>query len=163
APVPVLRGDGREHRSRRASLPRRHAHVGQRRRRLPAVQHPEGGPARARGGHAVAPATARAAGAGLHRRRHGGAATRLGALPRRAGHVRAGAEVSVVRRRTGGGAVWVAPGDPVWVDVVVPAGDRLWDDDVGRAVWWLGDAWAAALADLGLAAAGVHRGPMVRS
>jgi lipoate---protein ligase len=48
--------------------------------------------------------------------------------------------------------------------VVLPAGDPLWDDDVGRAVGWLGDAWAS-----GLAAAGapgplaVHCGPMQRA
>ena len=37
------------------------------------------------------------------------------------------------------------PGDHVWVDVIVPADDLLWDDDVGRASWWLGEAWAAAV------------------
>ena len=78
-------------------------------------------------------------------------------------HVRADAGVPVVHRRSGGGAVWVAPGDPVWVDVVVPAGDPLWDDDVGRATWWLGDAWAVALNDLGMRGAAVHRGPLVRT
>lgn len=57
----------------------------------------------------------------------------------------------------------VEPGRLVWADVVVPAGDRLWEPDVGRAFWWLGDAWAAALAGLGVAGAGVHRGPLVSS
>jgi lipoate-protein ligase A len=66
-----------------------------------------------------------------------------------------------VRRRSGGGAVWVAPGDQVWVDVLVPAGDSLWDDDVGRSFWWLGDVWALALAELGVPDAAVHRGPLV--
>ncbi|HEX2039500.1 MAG TPA: hypothetical protein VHF47_07175 [Acidimicrobiales bacterium] len=63
-------------------------------------------------------------------------------------------EVPIVRRRSGGGAVWVEPGDPVWLDVVVPRHDPMWDDDVGRAFWWLGEAWAAALGD----GAEVHRG-----
>jgi len=73
------------------------------------------------------------------------------------------AGLGVTRRRTGGGAVLVEPGRVVWADVVVPAGDRLWQADVGRAVWWLGDVWAAALAELGLAGAAVHRGGLVRT
>ena len=50
--------------------------------------------------------------------------------------------LDVVRRRSGGGAVLVTPDDPVWVDVDLPAGE----------------AWAAALAALGLDGK-VHRGP----
>ena len=57
----------------------------------------------------------------------------------------AAAGVEVARRRSGGGAVLLVPGAQVWVDVVVPAGDPLWDDDVCRASWWLGEAWARAL------------------
>jgi lipoate-protein ligase A len=53
--------------------------------------------------------------------------------------------VDVVRRRSGGGAVLVESGSLLWVDVVVPASDPLWCSDVGRAGWWLGDVWAAAL------------------
>lgn len=60
-----------------------------------------------------------------------------------------------VRRRSGGGAVLLAPGDPLWIDVVVPRGDRLWEDDVGRAFWWLGDVWARLLGG------DVHRGGLV--
>lgn len=70
------------------------------------------------------------------------------------------ASVEVVRRRSGGGAVLLRPDETVWVDVVVPAVDPLWSDDVGRAFWWLGEVWASAL-DLGPAA--VHRGPLVSS
>ena len=61
------------------------------------------------------------------------------------------AAVPVVRRRSGGGAVYVAPGEMVWADVVVPAGDTLWSDDVGRACWWVGEAWSSALAGIGTA------------
>jgi lipoate-protein ligase A len=73
------------------------------------------------------------------------------------------ASVQVLRRRTGGSAVLVAPGRVVWADVTVPAGDALWSDDVGRAFWWLGDAWAAALKAVGVEAAVVWRGGMVTS
>lgn len=74
----------------------------------------------------------------------------------------AAAGVDVVRRRSGGGAVWLEPGAVTWVDVVLPAGDPRWVDDVGRSALWLGEAWARALAALGLADLAVHRGPLVR-
>jgi lipoate-protein ligase A len=72
-----------------------------------------------------------------------------------------GAEV--VRRRSGGGAVLVGPGLVVWVDVVIPAGDPLWDADVGRAFWWLGSRWTAALADAGVPGGEMWRGGLIRS
>ncbi len=74
---------------------------------------------------------------------------------------RAGAAgVAVVRRRSGGGAVLVRPGELVWADVFVPAGDALWSADVGRATHWLGRVWADALAALGRPATW-HDGPLV--
>lgn len=63
-----------------------------------------------------------------------------------------------IRRRSGGGAVWLTPDDPLWVDVVLPRDDALWDDDVGRSFWWLGDVWVEALAAVGIDDAAVHRG-----
>lgn len=71
--------------------------------------------------------------------------------------------LDVVRRRSGGGVVVVGPGRTLWLDVVVPRGHRLWDDDVARATWWIGDVWADVLGSSGLAAASVHRGAMVTS
>lgn len=68
--------------------------------------------------------------------------------------------LEVVRRRSGGGVVLVEPATTVWVDVIVPAGDPLWDDDVGRAALWLGRTWQAALASLGVAPTAVHEGAL---
>jgi lipoate-protein ligase A len=67
------------------------------------------------------------------------------------------AGVAVTRRRSGGGAVLVDPEDLLWVDVLVPAGDPRWEVDVARAFLWLGEAWVAALAAVGVEAE-VHRG-----
>lgn len=67
-----------------------------------------------------------------------------------------GAGVAVARRRSGGGAVWVAPGDPHWVDVIVPRGHKLWTDDVGRAFLPIGRAWQEALASLGVEGTHLH-------
>lgn len=71
------------------------------------------------------------------------------------------AGVDVVRRRSGGGAVLVEPRGVVWVDVVLPTGDPLWDDDVGRAFTWVGRTWATALDRLGVSGALVHTGGLV--
>ena len=68
--------------------------------------------------------------------------------------------IDVVRRRSGGGAVWLDD-DLLWVDVFVPADDRLWESDIGKSMWWLGDAWAHALAAVGVSGTAVHKGPMV--
>jgi lipoate-protein ligase A len=77
--------------------------------------------------------------------------------------VAARAGIPVVRRRSGGGAVLVAPGEVVWCDVVVPADDVLWRTDVGVAFEWLGEAWVRALSSLGVTDAQVHRGALVRT
>lgn len=70
--------------------------------------------------------------------------------------------IEIVRRRSGGGAVWLDPTSVTWIDVILPQGDRLWSDDVGRAAEWLGDVWCATLTDLGVGDLEVHRGAMRR-
>lgn len=77
----------------------------------------------------------------------------------------ASANVEIVRRRSGGAMVFLVPGKQVWLDVVIPKGDRLWIDDVGRASWWLGDVWLATIESLAPGrniSAHVHRQDLVR-
>ncbi|HET6834598.1 MAG TPA: hypothetical protein VFH30_12065 [Acidimicrobiales bacterium] len=76
------------------------------------------------------------------------------------GRAAAAAGIEVARRRSGGGVVLVVPGETAWVDVILPAGDPLWDDDIGRAAHWLGRAWQLALAELSAASTEVHEGPL---
>lgn len=68
--------------------------------------------------------------------------------------------VSVVSRRSGGGAVLLIPNEFVWLDLVIGADDPLWVSDVGRAMHWVGDLWCEAVLSLGVAAE-VHRSGLV--
>ncbi len=74
----------------------------------------------------------------------------------------AAAGVDVLRRTTGGGAVLVAPGAQVWMDLWLPRRHERWDDDVVRAAAWVGETWMAALETLGVGALRLHRGPATR-
>jgi lipoate-protein ligase A len=60
----------------------------------------------------------------------------------------AAAKIDLVRRHSGGGAVLVAPGQQVWLDVFVPNEDDVAEDDVGKSFYWLGDVFAASLANV---------------
>ena len=71
------------------------------------------------------------------------------------------AGVDVVRRRSGGGAVLLVPGEMTWIDVIVPTGTVGWSDDIHGAMVWLG----RHLAEVIVAVAGaedvvVHDGAM---
>jgi lipoate-protein ligase A len=70
--------------------------------------------------------------------------------------------IDVVRRRSGGGGVLLLPDEFVWLDLEIPVTDALWDDDVGRSMWWVGELWRAALEDLEPRAT-VHQGRLVRT
>lgn len=72
-------------------------------------------------------------------------------------------DFDVVRRRSGGGAVFVHPTDTVWVDFVIPRGDPLWNDDVAAAMQWVGRVWLAALEGAGVGGLSVHVGPFASS
>jgi lipoate-protein ligase A len=71
--------------------------------------------------------------------------------------------VDVVRRRGGGGAVYLEPGDHLWVDAWIPRDDPLWVPDVAVAAEWVGAWWVDALSGLGagLPALEVHTGRSV--
>jgi lipoate-protein ligase A len=71
-------------------------------------------------------------------------------------------EVELCKRRSGGGAVLLVPGLTTWIDVELPRGDPLWDDDVGRAAHWLGRTWVVALATFGVRAT-LHAGGVLQT
>jgi lipoate-protein ligase A len=68
--------------------------------------------------------------------------------------------LSVVRRRSGGGAVVVEPGELTWFDVLLPAGDARWRDDVGESAAWVGETVAEALRAVGVDASAPVRVPV---
>lgn len=71
-------------------------------------------------------------------------------------------DVEVCRRRSGGGAVLLVPGLTTWIDVEIPKGDPLWEDDVSRAAHWLGRTWVVALASFGVRAS-LHTGGVMET
>ncbi|MGB0114728.1 MAG: hypothetical protein WBP59_16030 [Ilumatobacteraceae bacterium] len=74
------------------------------------------------------------------------------------------AGVDVVRRRSGGGAVLLVPGEVQWIDVIVPRDTQGWAADIHTPMTWLGAHLADVLVDdLGIdrARVRVHAGPMV--
>ena len=53
--------------------------------------------------------------------------------------------VKIVRRRSGGGVVYVHPEDSVWIDITIGRDDVLWTDDVTSSMLWVGEVFVDAL------------------
>lgn len=66
--------------------------------------------------------------------------------------------VNLVRRRSGGGAVYLVPDDPLWLDAWIPRDDPFWRHDVSEAAEWVGHWWCDALGRHGLHGFDVHAG-----
>ena len=71
--------------------------------------------------------------------------------------------VEIARRRSGGGVVLLVPGATEWIDIVVPAGDPRWEDDVRRSMVRIGEGWVEALRGVVDGELTVHHGPQVRT
>ncbi len=56
--------------------------------------------------------------------------------------------VQLVRRRGGGGAVYLEPENHLWLDAWIPRDDPLWSSDVSVAAEWVGRWWVEALQDM---------------
>jgi lipoate-protein ligase A len=69
--------------------------------------------------------------------------------------------VGLARRRGGGGAVFLGPGEQLWLDVWIPRDDPLWAPDVSAAAEWVGVWWTEALAGREQHGFDVHRGRSV--
>lgn len=71
--------------------------------------------------------------------------------------------VELVRRRGGGGAVYLEPGNHLWLDAWIPRDDPLWSPDVSVAAEWVGQWWITGLAGLGVDSGGfsIHSGRSV--
>jgi lipoate-protein ligase A len=69
--------------------------------------------------------------------------------------------VEIARRRGGGGAVFLGPGEQLWLDTWVPRDDPLWLAEVSAAAEWVGAWWVDALEAAGQHGFDVHRGRSV--
>ena len=58
------------------------------------------------------------------------------------------AGITLARRRSGGGAVWLHPRQSVWVDITIPRDDPEWVDDVPTSMNWVGGVFRSALLDV---------------
>jgi lipoate-protein ligase A len=70
-------------------------------------------------------------------------------------------DVELARRRGGGGAVYLGPGEQLWLDAWIPRDDPLWARDVSVAAEWVGAWWMEALAGAGQHGFDAHTGRSV--
>lgn len=62
------------------------------------------------------------------------------------------AGLEVTHRRSGGGAVYLAPATALWIDVLIPATDPAFAPDLAATFLMVGQAWQRALAVVGVQA-----------
>ena len=85
-----------------------------------------------------------------------GSSQRLDAVDMASAHQHS---IAVTKRRSGGGGVLLIPDEFVWLDLIIPATDVLWEADVSRSMDWVGELWKWAV-DPWVSSSVVHRAAM---
>jgi lipoate-protein ligase A len=72
-------------------------------------------------------------------------------------------DVEIVKRRSGGGLVFLSQESTLWIDVEIPRSHSLWLNDVGHSSLWLGEIFLHVLSAMGEKNLELHRGALVKS
>lgn len=71
--------------------------------------------------------------------------------------------IEIVKRRSGGGVVFLANDSTIWIDVEIPREHSLWLNDVGESSLWLGEVFENELSRLSDVKLELHRGALIKT
>jgi len=71
--------------------------------------------------------------------------------------------IEIVKRRSGGGIVFLAEDSTIWIDVEIPREHSLWVNDVGDSSLWLGEVFRKELSELCDVNLELHRGGLIKT
>ncbi len=71
--------------------------------------------------------------------------------------------IEIVKRRSGGGIVFLAKDSTIWIDVEIPREHSLWLNDVGDSSLWLGEVFKNELSELSNVKLELHRGALIKT
>ena len=71
--------------------------------------------------------------------------------------------IEIVKRRSGGGIVFLAEDSTIWIDVEIPREHSLWLNDVGDSSLWLGEVFKKELSELCDVNLEVHRSGLIKT
>lgn len=72
-------------------------------------------------------------------------------------------KIEIVKRRSGGGIVFLAEDSTIWIDVEIPREHSLWLNDVGDSSLWLGEVFKKELSELCDVNLEVHRSGLIKT
>ena len=71
--------------------------------------------------------------------------------------------IEIVKRRSGGGIVFLTEDSTIWIDVEIPREHSLWLNDVGDSSLWLGEVFKKELSELCDVNLEVHRSGLIKT
>ena len=72
-------------------------------------------------------------------------------------------KIEIVKRRSGGGIVFLAEDSTIWIDVEIPREHSLWLNDVGESSLWLGEVFENELSRLCDVKLELHRDALIKT
>lgn len=72
-------------------------------------------------------------------------------------------KIEIVKRRSGGGIVFLAGDSTIWIDVEIPREHSVWSNDISDSSLWLGEIFAKEISELCNLKLTLHRGALIKT